>query len=188
MLYNGEGRLTLLIAITVMYNGVARTLGKLHTSKGDYCIKQWFSTFTSLFKMGTSLKGKNFRGQKFHSSARNYEWNLERTSNSSQSTRPVGKVYRTSALGRITWGSRITYFSLMFFIACAFKGHVHAFAGRVKVVSHSSCRASAIFKYFCPLNLLHTREQILTFKSSSLRYGESLLPHQVSSLECYYFY
>ena len=40
MLYNGEGRLTLLIAITVMYNGVARTLGKLHTSKGDYCIKQ----------------------------------------------------------------------------------------------------------------------------------------------------
>ena len=39
----------------------------------------------------------------------------------------------------------------MFFIACAFKGHVHAFAGRVKVVSHSSCRTSAIFKYFCPL-------------------------------------
>ena len=25
------------------------------------------------------------------------------------------------------------------------------FAGRVKVVSHSSCRTSAIFKYFCPL-------------------------------------
>ena len=32
------------------------------------------------------------RGQKFHSSARNYEGNLERTSNSSQSTRPVGRV------------------------------------------------------------------------------------------------
>ena len=30
------------------------------------------------------------RGQKFHSWARNYEWNLERTSNSSQSTHPVG--------------------------------------------------------------------------------------------------
>ena len=25
------------------------------------------------------------------------------------------------------------------------------FAGRVKIVSHSSCRASAILKYFCPL-------------------------------------
>ena len=40
----------------------------------------------------------------------------------------------------------------MFFIAYAFKGHVHAFAGRVKVVSHSSGRTSAIFKYFCPLD------------------------------------
>ena len=92
------------------------------------------------------------RGQKFHSSACNYQGNLERTSNSSQSTRPVGGMYRTSALGRITWGIRIiTYYSLMFFIAYAFKGHVHAFAGRVKVVSHSFCRTSAIFKYFCPL-------------------------------------
>ena len=32
------------------------------------------------------------RGQRFHSSARNYEGNLERTSNSSQSTRPIGRV------------------------------------------------------------------------------------------------
>ena len=32
------------------------------------------------------------RGQKFHSSARNYEGNLESMSNSSQSTRPVGPV------------------------------------------------------------------------------------------------
>ena len=29
---------------------------------------------------------------KFHSSARNYKWNLGRTSNSSQSTRPVGQA------------------------------------------------------------------------------------------------
>ena len=43
----------------------------------------------------------------------------------------------------------------MFFIAYAFKGHVHAFAGRVKVVSHSSCRTSAIFKYFCPLYIVY---------------------------------
>ena len=32
--------------------------------------------------------------------------------------------------------------------AYAFEGHVHVLAGRVKVVSHSSCRKSAIFKYF----------------------------------------
>ena len=33
-----------------------------------------------------------YRGQNFHSSACNYGWNLERTSNSSQSTRPVGRM------------------------------------------------------------------------------------------------
>ena len=31
------------------------------------------------------------------------------------------------------------------------------------------------------------RERILSFKSSSLRYEKSLLPHKVSSIECYYF-
>ena len=45
-----------------------------------------------------------------------------------------------------------SYYSLMFSIACAFKGHVHVFAGRVKIVSLSSCRTSAILKYFCPLH------------------------------------
>ena len=40
-------------------NGVARTLKKLRTSKGDYWIKQWFSSSAVLFKMGTSLKEKN---------------------------------------------------------------------------------------------------------------------------------
>ena len=39
----------------------------------------------------------------------------------------------------------------MFFIAYAFKGQVHVFAGLVKLVSDSSCRTSAILKYFCPL-------------------------------------
>ena len=38
----------------------------------------------------------------------------------------------------------------MFFIAYAFKGQVHVFAGQVKIVSHSSCRTSVILKYFCP--------------------------------------
>ena len=28
---------------------------------------------------------------------------------------------------------------------------MHVFAGRVKIVSHSSCRTSAILKYVCPL-------------------------------------
>ena len=40
-------------------NVVARALKMLRTSEGNYCIKQRFSTITSLFKMGTSLKGKN---------------------------------------------------------------------------------------------------------------------------------
>ena len=40
-------------------NGVAGTLKKLPTSKGDYWIKQWFFSIASLFKMGTSLTGKN---------------------------------------------------------------------------------------------------------------------------------
>ena len=31
------------------------------------------------------------------------------------------------------------------------------------------------------------RKRILSFKSSYLRYGKSLLPHKVSSLKCYYF-
>ena len=54
----------------------------------------------------------------------NYEWNLEMTSNSYQSTHPV------SALGRITQGSHITFISLVYFIAFAFKGQVHVFIYR----------------------------------------------------------
>ena len=42
----------------------------------------------------------------------------------------------------------------MFFIAYAFKGHVHAFAGQVKVVSHLSCRTIEIFEYFCLLRYI----------------------------------
>ena len=38
---------------------------------------------------------------------------------------------------------------------------MHAFAGRVEVVSHSSCRTSAIFKYFCPLAGLYFSEAIV---------------------------
>ena len=39
----------------------------------------------------------------------------------------------------------------MVFNTYTFKGQVHVFAGRVKIVSHSSCRTSAILKYICPL-------------------------------------
>ena len=45
-------------------------------------------------------------------------------------------------------------YSIMFFIAYTFKGQVHVFAGQVKIVSHSSCRTSAILKYFCPLQFM----------------------------------
>ena len=40
------------------------------------------------------------------------------------------------------------------FIAYAFKGQVHVFAGRMKIVSHPSCTTSVILKYFCPLLFL----------------------------------
>ena len=56
-------------------------------------------------------------------------------------------------MGRITQGSHIAYYSLMFFIEYAFKGQVRVFAGQVKIVSHSSCKTSAILKYICPLKI-----------------------------------
>ena len=49
-------------------NSVARSLKKLRTSKGDYWIKHWFSSIAPLFKMETSLKGKNF----FHGGANSF--------------------------------------------------------------------------------------------------------------------
>ena len=41
----------------------------------------------------------------------------------------------------------------MFCIAYTFKGQVHVFSGRVKIVSHRSYRTSVILKYFCPLHM-----------------------------------
>ena len=56
-----------------------------------------------------------------------------------------------SALGRFTQGSHITYYSLMFFIAYAFKGQVHVFAGLDKIVSYSSYRSKQTLpqKMYC---------------------------------------
>ena len=71
-------------------------------------------------------------------------------SNSSQSICPVGRVLWKESL------EEVILLPLMLFIAYTFKGHVHVFAGRVKIVSHSSCRTSAILKYFCPLQVAHS--------------------------------
>ena len=50
----------------------------------------------------------------------------------------------------------------MFFIAYTFKGQVQVFAGRVKIVSHSSCRTSTILKYFCPLHEILVLQAAIT--------------------------
>ena len=47
------------IDVIIIFNDEARTLKKIRTSKGDYWVKQWFPSTVSLFKTGTSLKGKN---------------------------------------------------------------------------------------------------------------------------------
>ena len=46
-------------------NGVARTLKKLCTFKGDYWFKQRFYSIAALFKIVTSLKGENLLPNSF---------------------------------------------------------------------------------------------------------------------------
>ena len=59
----------------------------------------------------------------------------------------------------------------MLFIAYAFRGQVHVFAGQVKIVSHLSCRTSAIFRYFCPLAaILYKNHLIQLFLLSIQKY------------------
>ena len=82
------------------------------------------------------------QGTKFHLSTQNYEWNLERTGNSSQST-----LLWKELLEEVN----ITYYSLMSFIVYAFKRQVHVFAGRVKIVSHSGPAGQVQYLNFCPL-------------------------------------
>ena len=62
------------------------------------------------------------------------------------------------------------------------------FAGRVKIVSHSSCRASAILKYFCPLNS-HWYQQTHTFNIQGSKYSilddhSPLSKHNVGCSNC----
>ena len=67
----------------------------------------------------------------------------------------------------------------MFFIAYAFKGQVHVFAGQVKILSYSSCRPSAIFKYFCPLNISFGRVKETSEGDVSYTYPKHVIK------ECY---
>ena len=69
------------------------------------------------------------------------------TSNSSQSTEPVGQVLWEEYSRK----SNCILLPYVRFISNAFKGQVHVFAGQMKIVSHLSCMTSAILKYFCPL-------------------------------------
>ena len=49
------------VRVIFMGSGVARTPKNLSTSKGDYWIKQWFSSIAPLFEMGLLFK----EGSKF---------------------------------------------------------------------------------------------------------------------------
>ena len=90
------------------------------------------------------------RGQKYLSSAHNYKWNLERKSNSSKSTRTTGWVLWEELLKEVIL--HITPLSSILHRLLKDKTLVHVFAGRVKIVSHSSCRTSTILKNVCPLS------------------------------------
>ena len=141
--------------------------------------RQWWPTecWLGSFKLASDFPvGSYPRGQKFHLFALNYECTLERTSNSSQSI----------ALGKITSGSHITYYSLMFCIAYAFKGQVHVFKGRVKSVSHLSCRMRAILKYFCPLVHTSMPKEPLWFSMSEVLTPQS--PLWIHACLLYYTY
>ena len=74
----------------------------------------------------------------------------------------------------------------MFFIAYAFKGQVHVFAGRVKIVSHSSCRTSAIFKYFFPLDMdMHKLRLIFKGINSRMYNDETDQSADTSADQCF---
>ena len=87
---------------------------------------------------------------------------LPEQSSTDQSTardkNPTPRLVITSEIwkgqvGLVLWEelllSHTTYYSHMFVIAYTLKGQVNVFAGKVKIVSHSSCRKSAILEYFC---------------------------------------
>ena len=64
---NTKGYTLHIIGATLTSNGIARMPPKLCTSKGDYWIKQWFSSIVSLFQNGNFSLRKEFapRGSEF---------------------------------------------------------------------------------------------------------------------------
>ena len=106
------------------------------------------------------------RGKKFHSSARYYDWNLERTSNSSQRTCPTGQVLWEKLLEEVI--SHITL--LCSLLHTLLKDKCMYLQDEWKLLCHSSCRTSAILKYFCPLwvhiNPLHSDWKIMSYNGA----------------------
>ena len=64
---------------------------------------------------------------------------------------PIALVLYDECLWEELLEEVILHITPLCFIGYTFKGQVHVFTGRVKIVSHSSCSTSAILKYFCPL-------------------------------------
>ena len=87
-------------------------------------------------------KSENFN----YIEARAYQTHKERTSNSSQSTCPVGRVLWKELLEEV-----ILHITPLCSLLHTLLKDKCVCAGRVKIVNHSSCWTSAISKYFCPL-------------------------------------
>ena len=109
-------------------------------------------------------------GQKFHLSARNSEWNLERTSIFSQ--------------GRISQGSHIT--PLCSLLHLLLKVKCMCLQDEWKLC-YSSCKTSAILKYFCHLHmrktLLNAHTDIFS-QTNSINFCQSFLhPYFVYTCE-----
>ena len=108
----------------------------------------WLGELFQKYEKWVSFSAESFphllafdRGQKFHSSALNYEWNLERTV-----ILPKALVRPTGRVGRITQGSHIT--PLCSLLHMLLKDKCMCSEDEWKL----SYRTSAILKYFCPLS------------------------------------
>ena len=100
------------------------------------------------------LWGIPSRGQKFHASVRNYKCNLEKTSNSSQSTCPVGWVFWEELLEEVI----LHILLLVFFIA------------------YATCVCRTIEN--CKSLVLQDKWNIEIFLSHAIRVSNSLDPDQ----------
>ena len=103
----------------------------------------------------------HFRGQKFHSSTRNYEWNGERMSNSSPSTRPV--VLWEELLEEV-----ILHITPLSYLLHTLLMNKCLSLQDKENLSHSSCRTSATLKYFCSLQFIYLPDHVLYWSASSI--------------------